>query len=85
MRTAARPTPSYTIADVLRRPLHEVRALQDRLLRDTVAICYDAHPFYGALMRRERIEPRHIQSCDELVRLPVSTKADFLKIGRAHV
>jgi phenylacetate-CoA ligase len=78
VRTAARPTPSYTIADVLRRPLHEVRALQDRLLRDTIAICYDAHPFYGALMRRERIEPRHIQSCDELVRLPVSTKADFL-------
>lgn len=78
MNLTDRPVPDCSLPDVLRQPQQAVRALQDRLLRDTIAICYDAHPFYSALMRRERIEPRHIQSCDDLVRLPISTKADFL-------
>ena len=78
MSRAPRATPDCSLPDVLRQPQQAVRALQDRLLRDTIAICYDAHPFYGALMRREHIQPRHIQSCDELIRLPISTKADFL-------
>ena len=68
----------FTLPGILRQPRAEVAALQDRLLRQMVEICYDIHPFYGALMRRERLEPRHIQSCADLVRLPPSTKKDFL-------
>lgn len=64
--------------NLLRRPQAELRALQDRLLRQMVELCYYSHPFYSALMRRERLEPRHIQSCDDLVRLPPSSKTDFL-------
>jgi phenylacetate-CoA ligase len=67
-----------TLPDMLRQPAPAVRALQDALLRRMVELCYDAHPFYAALMRRERIEPRHIRSCDDLVRLPPVSKTDFL-------
>jgi phenylacetate-CoA ligase len=65
-------------ADLLRLPQVELRALQDRLLRQMVELCYRSHPFYRALMRREKLEPRHIQTCDDLVRLPPSSKTDFL-------
>ncbi|MBV9538611.1 MAG: phenylacetate--CoA ligase family protein [Acidisphaera sp.] len=75
--TDEQPLPCF-LPDMLRQPPEIVRALQDRMLRRMVEICHDAHPFYGRLMRRERIEPRHIQSCADLVRLPPSTKADFL-------
>lgn len=63
---------------MLRLPQAELRALQDRLLRQMVELCYRSHPFYRALMRREKLEPRHIQTCDDLVRLPPSSKTDFL-------
>jgi phenylacetate-CoA ligase len=65
-------------ADLLRLPQVELRALQDQLLRQMVELCYRSHPFYRALMRREKLEPRHIQTCDDLVRLPPSSKTDFL-------
>jgi phenylacetate-CoA ligase len=69
--------PSY-LPNMLRQPAEIVRDLQDRLLRRMVEICYDAHPFYARVMRREGIEPRHITNCAELVRLPPASKADFL-------
>lgn len=73
-----RAVSQFSLPDLLRQPVAAVRALQDRLLRETIEICYTAHPFYGALMRRAGLEPRHLRSCDDLVRLPVSTKSDFL-------
>ena len=73
-----RAVSQFSLPDILRQPTPAVRALQDRLLRETVELCYTAHPFYRALMRRAGLEPRHLRSCDDLVRLPVSTKSDFL-------
>ena len=67
-----------TLPDILRQPRAELRALQDRLLARTVEMAYDNHPFYGALMRREGLAPRHIRTCDDLVRLPPTSKTDFL-------
>ena len=66
------------LPDMLRQPPEAVRALQDALLRRMVALCYEAHPFYAAAMRRAGIEPRHIQGCADLVRLPPASKTDFL-------
>lgn len=71
-------TPSFSLPDILRQPHDKVRALQDRLLRETIELCYKSHPYYGKLMRREGLEPRHIQSCDDLTRLPPTAKQDFL-------
>jgi phenylacetate-coenzyme A ligase PaaK-like adenylate-forming protein len=70
--------PPAFLPDMLRQSPEKVLALQDALLRRMVALCYEAHPFYAAVMRREGIEPRHIQSCADLVRLPPASKADFL-------
>jgi phenylacetate-coenzyme A ligase PaaK-like adenylate-forming protein len=67
-----------TLPDLQHQPIERVRALQDRLLRETIEICYRNHPFYAAVMRREGIEPRHIQGCADLVRLPLTSKTDFL-------
>ena len=71
-------TPPAYGSDILRLPPDQLRALQDGLLRQMVEICYEHHPFYSKLMRREKIEPRHLQSVDDLVRLPPSSKVDFL-------
>lgn len=69
---------SFTLPDLLRQPQDRVRALQDRLLKETIELCYKHHPFYRSLMTREKLEPRHVQNCDDLQRLPVTTKKDFL-------
>jgi len=69
---------SFTLPDLLRQPQEKVRALQDRLLKETIELCYKYHPFYRDLMTREKLEPRHIQNCDDLQRLPVTTKKNFL-------
>jgi phenylacetate-CoA ligase len=70
--------PSFTLPDLLRQPHDKVRALQDRLLRETIQLCYVSHPYYGKLMRREGLEPRHIQNCDDLRHFPPTSKQDFL-------
>ena len=70
--------PPNFLPDMLRQPAEAVRHLQDALLRRMVEICYDAHPYYAQLMRREGLEPRHIQSCADLVRLPPASKTEFL-------
>lgn len=64
--------------EILFEPLPQVRARQDLLVAETVRVCYEGHPFYRRLMRQEGLEPRHIQSCEDLQRLPVTTKQDFL-------
>lgn len=73
-----RSVASFSLPDILRQPTDKVRAVQDRLIRETIEICYKSHPFYRSLMRREGLQPRHVRNCDDLIRLPISTKADFL-------
>jgi phenylacetate-coenzyme A ligase PaaK-like adenylate-forming protein len=68
----------YSLPDILRQPAERVQALQDRLLRDMIRLCYERHPFYGALMRREGLTPDDIQNRGDLDRLPPSSKHDFL-------
>lgn len=67
-----------TLPDLLRRPLPEVRALQDRALARTIELCHAGHPYYSAVMKREGLEPRHIQGVADLHRLPPTSKQDFL-------
>ena len=47
-----------SLPDILRQPSDKVRALQDRLLRETVELAYNHHPYYSKLMRKEGLEPR---------------------------
>jgi phenylacetate-coenzyme A ligase PaaK-like adenylate-forming protein len=71
------PLPNF-LPDVLRQPAEVVQAYQDGQIRRMVELCYDLHPFYSRLMRREGLEPRHIQGRADLARLPPTTKTDFL-------
>ena len=71
-------TGADTLPDLLRRPLLEVRALQDRALARTIELCHTGHPYYSAVMKREGIEPRHIQGVADLHLLPPTSKQDFL-------
>lgn len=71
-------TDAFTLPDVLRQPQQQVRALQDALVARMVEICFDHHPYYGALMRRIGLKPADIRNCDDLQKLPPSSKADFL-------
>lgn len=69
---------TFTLPDMLRQPVENVHRLQDALLKRTIERCYDHHPFYSQLMRREGLRPEHITRRDELTRLPPSKKTDFL-------
>ncbi|MCL7466276.1 AMP-binding protein [Phaeovulum sp. NW3] len=69
---------NFTLPDLLRVSPAALRNLQNRLISQQVALCYEHSPYYSALMRREGIEPRHIQSVDDLEILPPSSKYDFL-------
>lgn len=57
---------------------HDKRELQDALLAETVRLAYEGHTYYRAVMTAEGLVPADIRTTDDLVRLPVTTKADFL-------
>lgn len=69
---------SYTLPDILFQPPAKIRALQETLLRETIDLAHRFSPFYRKLMQREGLEPRHIQTLDDLKRLPPTTKKEFL-------
>lgn len=56
-----------------------LKELQDRLLAAQVALCYTAHPFYSRLMRHLDLDPADVTSTQDLAKLPVTTKQDFLR------
>lgn len=66
------------LAELLYLPHEEVRRIQDENLAHMVELCYEGHPFYRSLMRAEGLQPRDIQTAEDLRRLPVTTKTDFL-------
>lgn len=74
----SRDEPSHTLPDMLRQPREAVEALQDRLLQQMVELCYEHHPYYSKLMRREGLRPEHVRGREDLRRLPPSSKVDFL-------
>ena len=67
-----------TLPDLLSRPRAEVRALQDRLLRRTIALCHRGHPHYQRVMRERGLAPADVQTTDDLVKLPITSKQDFM-------
>ena len=56
------------------RGADEVRADQDRRLREMVCWAADTVPYYRTLFRREGIDPASIRGLDDLPRLPLLTK-----------
>lgn len=78
------PLPDVTAAsdislpDLLYRPREQVKELQARLLRTTVELCYRGHPYYRGIMRQLGLVPDDIRTTDDLVKLPLTSKQDFM-------
>lgn len=55
----------------------EMRSLQSERLRKTVRTCYEKVPFYRKKMDARGVKPEDIQSIDDIVKLPFTTKTDL--------
>jgi phenylacetate-CoA ligase len=55
-----------------------VAELRDARVRETVRYAAEHVPFYRDHFRRERLDPRELQSADDLSRLPLLAKADVV-------
>ena len=55
----------------------EMRSLQSERLQKTVRTCYEKVPFYRKKMDARGVKPEDIQTIDDIVKLPVTTKTDL--------
>ncbi len=58
-------------------PKEQLKKLQGQRLHDTVYRVYQNVPFYRKKMQEAGIAPEDIQSIDDIVKLPFTTKADM--------
>lgn len=73
-----RETPPLASSDLLYRSREEIRALQNQRFRHQVALCFRAHPYYQAMFRRLKLTPDDLQTIEDVQKLPVTTKQDYL-------
>jgi phenylacetate-CoA ligase len=59
-------------------PAERLAARRDELLQRQLSWLAEASPYYQACFAREHIDPTTIKSVADLVRLPVTTKADLM-------
>jgi len=59
-------------------PTSEVRILQSRLLSHQVDLCLSSHPYYADELARAGVCAGSVASIDDLVALPLTTKATFV-------
>lgn len=74
-----RETPPATHTDLLYRPYEEIRALQNQRFRHQVALCFRAHPYYQEVFNRLKLTPDDFQTIEDVQKLPVTTKQDYLR------
>lgn len=53
--------------------LEQIRALQDRRVREIVSHAYATVPYYREVMDERGFKPKHFQTADDLAQLPVLT------------
>jgi phenylacetate-CoA ligase len=58
-----------------------VAACTDRLLREHLEYCFAHSPFYRRRFEQSDVQPRDIGGVADLVKLPVTTKADLASCG----
>jgi phenylacetate-CoA ligase len=72
-------TPPSTQTDLLYRSSEEIRALQDQRFRHQIALCFKAHPYYQEVFSRLKLTPGDFQTIEDVQKLPVTTKQDYLR------
>ncbi len=65
--------------DVYHLTREELCAVRERRLRRQVELCYNYSKAYRAMFEREVLAPSDIQTLDDLARLPLTHKADYMK------
>src|SRR5438874_3270991 len=73
-----RETPPLAHTDLLYRSHEEIRALQNQRFRHQIALCSRAHPYYQEMFRRLKLTPEDFQTIEDVQKLPVTTKHDYL-------
>jgi phenylacetate-coenzyme A ligase PaaK-like adenylate-forming protein len=71
-------TPPLTNTDLLYRSQEEIRAIQNQRFRHQIALCFRAHPFYQDVFNRLKLTPGDFQTIEDVWKLPVTTKQDYL-------
>ncbi|GAC1343054.1 MAG: phenylacetate--CoA ligase [Ktedonobacteraceae bacterium] len=66
-------------ADLLYRSKEEIRAIQDQRFRRQIALCFKAHPYYQEVFNQLHLTPDDFQILDDVHKLPVTTKSDYMK------
>jgi phenylacetate-coenzyme A ligase PaaK-like adenylate-forming protein len=73
-----RETPPLAHTDLLYRSHEEIRAIQNQRFRHQVALCFRAHPYYQEVFSRLKLTPHDFQTVEDVQKLPVTTKQDYL-------
>jgi len=73
-----REIPPVTSTDLLSRNQEELRDVQNRRFRHQIALCFRTHPYYQELFRRLKLIPEDFQTLEDVQKLPVTTKKDYL-------
>jgi phenylacetate-coenzyme A ligase PaaK-like adenylate-forming protein len=61
------------------KPPEEVRALQNERLKREIVRVMDGSAYYKGLFKRQKINPEKITTIDDLARIPVTYKRDYMK------
>lgn len=64
--------------EFLRQPIESIEQFQSEKLRSMLALCATGHPFYRRRWAEAGIDIAAIQTLDDLVRLPLTTKHDLM-------
>ncbi len=59
-------------------PLEDIKALQNQNLKRQMERAMDGSVYYKKLFKEEKINPEDIQTTDDLVRLPLTSKKDYM-------
>src|SRR5947208_15345324 len=73
-----REPPPLAHTDLLYCSHDEIRSLQNQRFRHQVALCFRAHPYYQEIFRRLKLTPDDFQTIEDVQKLPVTTKHDYL-------
>ena len=65
--------------DILYRSKEELRAIQDQRFRQQISLCFKAHPYYQEVFSRLHLKTEDFQTLDDVYKLPVTTKSDYMK------
>jgi phenylacetate-CoA ligase len=71
-------TPALNPTDLLYRSREEIREIQNQRFRHQVTLCFRAHPYYQEVFSRLKLTPDDFQTIEDVQKLPVTTKQDYL-------